>query len=179
MKSAVIDVNVFLDLIKLQMLAWLFQIGFQIYTTQEMIDQLNENQSEFLKEFIESGQLTVYRLSEKELEEAIILTTGRALELADKSVAWLSIHLQGILISDNPLPARFYEATQLEAKGIVWFFDLLIDKQIIVYSFAAQKMGQLLKINRRIPRAECEKRIAVWEDLATFVIQQVGVNSLH
>ena len=55
MKSAVIDVNVFLDLIKLQMLAWLFKIGFQVYTTQEMIDQLNENQSEFLMEFIVSA----------------------------------------------------------------------------------------------------------------------------
>ncbi len=106
MKSAVIDVNIFLDLIKLQMLAWLFKIGFQVYTTQEMIDQLNENQSEFLMEFIESGQLTVYRLSENELEEVTSLTALRSLELADKSVAWLSIHLKGIVISGNLLPGQ-------------------------------------------------------------------------
>ena len=166
MKSAVIDVNIFLDLIKLQMLAWLFKIGFQVYTTQEMIDQLNENQSEFLMEFIESGQLTVYRLSENELEEVTSLTALRSLELADKSVAWLSIHLKGIVISGNLLLGKFCQSKQLEVGGMIWFFDLLIEKQFITYAFAAQKMVQLLKINRRIPREECEKRIKEWEDPA-------------
>jgi len=166
MKSAVIDVNVFLDLIKLQMLAWLFKIGFRVYTTQEMIDQLNENQSEFLMEFIESGQLTVYRLSENELEEVTSLTALRALELADKSIAWLSIHLKGIVISGNLLLGKFCQSKQLEVGGMIWFFDLLIEKQFITQAFAAQKMVQLLKINRRIPREECEKRIKEWEDSA-------------
>jgi hypothetical protein len=170
MKSAVIDVNVFLDLIKLQMLAWLFKIGFRVYTTQEIIDQLNENQFESLKEFIESGQLTVYHLSEKELEEVISLTTVRALELADKSVAWLSIHLKGIVISGNQLLGRFYQSGQLEVEGIIWFFDLLIEKKFIIHAFAAQKMEQLLKINRRIPREECEKKIKEWEELATCIL---------
>ncbi len=173
MNAVVIDVNIFVDLIKLQMLAFLFKSGFQVYTTQEMIDQLNESQYELLQEFIESGQLTVYRLSEKELEEAIILPAGRALELADKSVAWLSIHLPGILISDNPFSVRFYDTTQLEAKSIIWFIDLLIEKQIILYAFAVQKMKQLLKINRRIPREESEKRIKEWEDVATGLYQKL------
>lgn len=164
MKSAVIDVNVFLDLIKLQMLAWLFKIGFRVYTTQEIVDQLNENQSELLKEFIESGQLTVYRLSENELEEVSSLTALRALELGDKSVAWLSIHLKGIVISGNLLLGKFCQSRQLEVEGMIWFFDLLIEKQFITYAFAVQKMVQLLKINRRIPREECEKRIKEWED---------------
>ena len=169
MKSVVIDVNVFLDLLKLQMLAWLFKAGFRVYTTQEIIDQLNENQSGFLEEFIETGQLIVYRLSEKELEEVISLTEARALELADKSVAWLSIHLQGMVISVNPLLERFCQSGQLEVEGLIWFFDLLIEKRLIVHAFAAQKMEQLLKINHRIPRDECEKRIKEWRDSATSI----------
>ncbi len=167
MKPAVIEVNLILDLIKLQMLAFLFKSGFKIYTTQEMIDQLNESQSDLLQEFIESGQLTVYRLSEKELEEVIILTTGRALELADKSVAWLSIHLKGIVISGNLLLGRFCQSGLLEVKSMIWFFDLLIEKQLIKHAFAAQKMEQMLKINRRIPWEECEKKIKEWGELAS------------
>jgi hypothetical protein len=170
MKTAVIDVNIFLDLIELQMLTSLFTIGYRVYTTQEMIDQLNENQYAYLKEFIGTGQLTIYRLSEKELEEAIILTTGRSLELADKTVAWLSLHLQGILISGYPLSARFYETTPLEEKNIIWFFDLLLGKHIILHAFAIQKLQQLLKINRRIPRQECEKRIKEWEVAAICLL---------
>lgn len=167
MKSAIIDVNVFLDLIKLQMPGWLFEIEFQIYTTQEIIDLLNENQSEFLTEFIESGKLIVYRLSEKELEEVIALTASKALELADKSIAWLSIHLKGILISGNILLERICKSNELEVKDMIWFFDLLIEKQLIKHRHAAQKVHQLLKVNPRIPREEYEKRIKEWGDSAT------------
>lgn len=170
MNSVVIDVNIFLDLIKLQMLASLFNLGYEVHTTQEMVDQLNTNQYAFLEEFIASGQLSIYRLSEKELEEAIILTSGRSLELADKSVAWLSIHLQGILICGNPLSARFYETMPLKARNLIWFFDQLIEKQIILYSFAVEKMKLLLKINRRMPREECEKRIKDWEVAITCIL---------
>jgi hypothetical protein len=154
MKSVVIDANIFLDLIKLQMLAMLFKIGYHVYSTQEMIDQLNETQYESVKEFIESGQLTVYQFSEKELEEVTGLTALRSLELADKSVVWLSAHLQGTLISGDPIYIRYYETTRAVAKNIIWFFDLLIEKQIILPDSAAQKMAQLQKINRRIPLDE-------------------------
>jgi hypothetical protein len=170
MKPAVIDVNIFFDLIKLQMLPWLFKIGFRVYTTQEMIDLLNENQSEFLKEFIESGQLIIYRLSEAELEEVINLTALRAFELADKSVAWLSIHLKGIVISGNLILGRFCQSRQVQVESMIWFFDLLIEKQFIIHAFAAQKMGQLLKINSKIPRDECEKKIREWKDSASCVL---------
>jgi hypothetical protein len=169
MKSAIIDVNVFLDLIKLQMLASLFKIGFQMYTTQEIIDQLNENQSGLLREFIGSDQLTVYRFSENELEEVTGLTAIRALEFADKSVAWLSIQLNGTLISGNRLLRKFCESRQLEAGSMIWFFDLLIEKQLIIQALAAQKMEQLLKTNRIIPHEECEKKIKEWKESATII----------
>ena len=163
MKLAVIDANIFIDLIKLQMLTWLFQIGFEVYTTQEIIDQLNENQSELLKEFIKSRQLIIYLLTSQEFEEVVNLTTTRSLELADKSVAWLSLHLKAIVISgDGPL-RRFCESQQLEVRGMLWFFDLLVKDQLIVRSFAAQKMEQLLQINSRLPRDKCERRIQEWK----------------
>jgi hypothetical protein len=168
MKPVVIDVNVFLDLIKLQMLECLFKYGFQVYSTREVIDHLNENQSQPLKQFIESGQLIVYHLSETELEEAICITSSRALEIADKSVAWLSIHLSGYLILANSLYARYFETNQSEIKDLIWLFDILIEEHIISHVFAIQKIKQLLKINRRISREECGKRIIKWELLHLF-----------
>jgi hypothetical protein len=40
MKIAVTDANIFIDLIKLQMLALLFRLGLEIITTQEIVDRL-------------------------------------------------------------------------------------------------------------------------------------------
>jgi hypothetical protein len=44
MKLAVVDANIFIDLIKLQMPGMLFCIELEIFTTQEIIDQLNTSQ---------------------------------------------------------------------------------------------------------------------------------------
>jgi len=46
MKIAVTDANIFIDLIKLQLLGHLFNIDLEIYTTREVIDQLNDAQYE-------------------------------------------------------------------------------------------------------------------------------------
>jgi hypothetical protein len=162
MKLAVIDANIFIDLIKLQMLVLLFRIGIEIYTTQEIIDQLNESQFEILKEFIDLAQLNVYLLSEAELEEVVNFSAPRSLELADKSVAWLSIHIEAMVLSgDGPL-RKFCESKNLEVRGIIWLFDTFLEKQLIVQSHAVDKMNQLLLINSRMPKEECEKRIRAW-----------------
>jgi hypothetical protein len=87
MKLAVIDANIFIDLIKLQMLTLLFSIDIEIYTTKEIIDQLKDSQLEILKEFIVQEHLKVYLLTEAELEEVVSFSAPRSLDLADKSVA--------------------------------------------------------------------------------------------
>ena len=51
MKLAVTDANIFIDLIKLQMLDYLFNIEMEIYTTVEIVDQLNTSQYENISSF--------------------------------------------------------------------------------------------------------------------------------
>ena len=57
MKIAVTDANIFIDLIRLNMLAVLFAIEMEIYTTQEVIDQLNDDQTRALAAFLELAEL--------------------------------------------------------------------------------------------------------------------------
>jgi hypothetical protein len=163
MKLAVIDANIFIDLIKLQMLALLFRMEIEIHTTQEIVDQLRDEQQEQLKEFIEATHLKIYLLSEEELEEVINLEAPRSLELADKSVTWLSLQLKAIVLSgDGPL-RRFCESKKLEVRGIIWLFDSFIEKKLILHALAIDKMNQLLGFNGRLPKEECMKRIREWK----------------
>jgi hypothetical protein len=162
MKLAVIDANIFIDLIKLQMLSLLFSIDIEIFTTREIIDQLKDSQLEILKEFIDQGHLNVYLLTEEELEEVVNFSAPLSLDLADKSVAWLSIHIDAMVLSgDGPL-RKFCESKKLEVRGIIWLFDTFLNKQLIIHAHAIEKMKQLLLINSRLPREECEKRIKEW-----------------
>jgi hypothetical protein len=162
MKLAVVDANIFIDLIKLQMLALLFQVRLEIHTTQEIIDQLNNVQFLLLNEFIEVGQLKVHLLTETELAEVADLVAPRALELADKTVVWLSLQINAIVISgDGPL-RRFCETKKLEVRGILWLFEQFIDKKLLTQNLAAEKMLHLIQFNGRLPREECERRIRAW-----------------
>ena len=164
MKLAVVDANIFIDLIKLQMMALLFQIELEIYTSQEIIDQLKTVQFLILNEFIELGQLKVHLLTEIELIEVADLVAPRALELADKTVVWLSLQINAIVISgDNPL-RRFCETKKLEVRGIPWLFERFIDKKLITQNLSAEKMLHLIQFNGRLPREECERRIRVWSN---------------
>ncbi len=162
MKLAVTDANIFIDLFKLQMLPLLFQIKMEIYTTQEIIDQLSEDQIIAINEFIISNTLIVCKLSEEELEEVVNLEAPRALEIADKSVAWLSIKLEALVLSgDGPL-RKFCQTKNLEVRGIIWLFDSFLETNLISLESAREKMTALLSINSRLPKELCEERIKSW-----------------
>jgi hypothetical protein len=162
MKLAVTDANIFIDLIKLQMLALLFNIDMEIHTTKEIVDQLNDDQLLNLTEFIDSQDLRVHYLSALQLQEVIDLAAPRALELADKSMAWLSLQLTAtVLTGDGPL-RKFCQTMHLEVRGIIWLFDAIIEKGVMSPLSAAEKMESLLGFNSRLPKDQCSHRIQQW-----------------
>ncbi len=162
MKLAVTDANIFIDLIKLQMLALLFNIDMEIHTTKEIVDQLNDDQLLHLTEFIDSRYLRVHYLSAIQLQEVLDLAAPRALELADKSVAWLSLQITAtVLTGDGPL-RKFCQTKHLEVRGIIWLFDIIVDKGLVNPLAAAEKMESLLGFNSRLPKEECAQRIQAW-----------------
>lgn len=162
MKLAVTDANIFIDLIKLQMLAFLFKIGMEIHTTKEIVDQLNDHQLLSLTQFIDSQHLRLHFLSAAQLQEVITLAAPRSLELADKSVAWLSLRLAAtVLTGDGPL-RKYCQAKHLEVKGIIWLFDVFVEKGLVKPLSAAAKMESLIQFNSRLPKDECSHRIQQW-----------------
>jgi hypothetical protein len=162
MKLAVTDANIFIDLIKLQMLALLFNIDMEIHATKEVVDQLNDQQFVHLIEFIDSRHLQVHYLSVAQLQEVVELVAPRALELADKSVAWLSLQLEAtVLTGDGPL-RKYCQTKHLEVRGIIWLFDVLVEKDLVSPLSAAEKMESLLRFNSRLPKDECSHRIQQW-----------------
>jgi hypothetical protein len=162
MKLAVTDANIFIDLIKLQMLALLFNIDMEIHTTKEIVDQLNDQQLVHLTEFINSRHLLVHYLSVAQLQEVVDIVAPRALELADKSVAWLSLQLAAtVLTGDGPL-RKFCQTKHLEVRGIIWLFDVIVGRGLVSPLIAAEKMESLLCFNSRLPMEECSHRIQQW-----------------
>jgi hypothetical protein len=155
MKIAVTDANIFIDLIKLQILELLFCIGLEIHTTQEIIDQLNESQLNKLNIHIGKAAIRVHKFDAEELENIVLFETPRALELADKSIVWLAIKLSAVVLSgDNPV-RKFCELKNLPVKGILWLFDEFVEKSLLAETDAHRKMEYLISFNNRLPKEQC------------------------
>jgi hypothetical protein len=164
MKLAVTDANIFIDLILLEILDYLFALGIEIFTTQEVVDQLSKDQHVELSPFIESNRLKVYCLDSVELKEVLNMEAPRSLEFADRSVAWLSLHLGAMVLTGDSVLRKFCISNKLEVRGIIWFFDQLVSLKIMDSKMAAAKMEALVVINPRLPKDEILSRIKIWKN---------------
>jgi hypothetical protein len=162
MKLTVTDANIFIDLIKLQMLDLLFQIGIEIHTAREVLDQLREDQYEILDKSKHAKSLQVYSFSGDEMISINLMEAPRSLEVVDKTVIFLALQLKaGVLTGDGPL-RKFCSEQHLEVKGIIWLFDIFYETKLISAGEAATKMKELIGFNDRLPKKECQDRINSW-----------------
>ncbi|HEX5153617.1 MAG TPA: hypothetical protein VFW07_19345 [Parafilimonas sp.] len=167
MKLTVTDANIFIDLIKLQMLGFLFSIKVEVYTTHEVAEQLNNNQYEKISSFIQAQLLTVVDFTDAQIEEIAALQVSRALEFADKTVIYLAAKLNAAVLSgDGPL-RKACQKQLLTVHGILWLFQQFLEHDLISHSTAITKLNHLQSFNNRLPKEECLKKLAEWKQHET------------
>ena len=159
---AVTDANIFIDLIKLDLLGYLFNLGYSVHTTAEVYNQLNYDQERVAKVFVQSNQLLVYYFNSEEYEEMFALELPNSLELADRSVFYYATKLNGVILTGDNALRNFCQKHLKQVNGIIWFFDQLHMQNKMLPIEIAGKMEQLLSFNNRLPYDECEKRIIKW-----------------
>jgi len=165
MKLAVTDANIFIDLIELKLISCLFNCGMDIYTSQEVMDQLRDDQLVQLEPFCNAGTLRVVLFSATEIQEILALPCPRSLEFADKSVIYLA-RLKGATVLTGDAPLRKYCASNhLPVLGILGLFDLFCDVGQITTAVAAERLTYLMSFNGRLPKHECEHRLSKWRPM--------------
>lgn len=162
MKIAVTDANIFIDLIKLDMLGFLFNLDLEIHTTYEVYNQLNSEQEKIAQNFVQSGLLILYSFTPEELEELNKIDFPPGLEIADRSVYYYASVSEALILSGDRKLKKFCESKHNNVKGIIWVFDQIVKNELIPVKNAAEKMELLLKINSRLPYEECQQRIKKW-----------------
>jgi predicted nucleic acid-binding protein len=165
MKVAITDANIFIDLVKLQLLGYLFSIELEIYVTSEVVEQLNADQFEKVDSFIQAKALIVYYFTAAEIADIDALKVAKGLEVADKSVLYLAKKIQAKVLSGDALLRKVCLKNGLEVMGIIWLFDAFVKHGLINYFTAIEKMKMLVSFNNRLPMDECEIRIKKWSQL--------------
>ncbi len=162
MKIAVTDANIFIDLIKTEMLGFLFNLGLEIHTTYEVYNQLNNEQVKFTNIFVQSNSLFLYSFTFEELEELSLLDFPAGLEIADRSVYFYAHKSDALILSGDRKFKKFCERNSKEVKGIIWVFEEIVNKELLPAKIVAEKLVLLLTINTRLPLEECQQRIKKW-----------------
>ena len=162
MKIAITDANIFIDLIRLGLLGCLFNLGMEIHTTREVYDQLNTQQREVAAGFVQAGVLSIYNFSFQEWQEISLLDCPAGLEAADRTVFYYSKKIEALVLSGDKKLRTFCLNQDIDVRGILWLFDLFLERELITKITAVEKLTFLLSFNDRLPMDQCQQRLNSW-----------------
>lgn len=165
MRVTVTDANIFIDLIKLDLITHLFAIELEIFTTAEVLEELNDEQVALMRQFERDGLLVVKLLSETERNAVSQLKAQAGLSYTDRTVIVLAESLDALLLTGDGKVRKYCLAQRKEVRGIIWLFDRFLELQCIDHALAVEKMEGLMRINNRLPLEECLERLGRWRKL--------------
>ena len=156
-----------IDLVKPELLQSFFNLSFEFYTTDLVLDELHETQKDALQPFIDNDLLTIEEITDDQFIEIIIIRLEKpGLSEQDCSAFYQARALNATLVtSDNKL-RKFAKTNKLEVHGHLWVFDQMVDENTLDSGLACDKLDELCTtINPKLnlPKKECELRKEWWQ----------------
>ncbi len=163
------DTNIILDLLFLNMLDDFFSLPCDICTTDLVIDEIVQPaQQKILDSFVKSRKLEVVQFSPSEfsnITNLFVMNPNNA-SLTDCSVWYYAKQTNGRLLTGDGKLRKAAENDNVKVSGILYVFDNLIEYEILSRNKAADLLENLIKVNMRLPKDECEKRILTWRNIS-------------
>ena len=160
MKLLVNDANILIDIVKLDIVDAFLSLNFELYTTDFVFAELEEEQQ---KE-ITSDNLQIIS-TDNNADFAAILelsTTHSGLSFEDCSVWYYAQKLGGTLITGDGILRKKVINSGLEVKGIIYILDEIKAQNLLTLADCIEKISQLKTLNNRLPHHEIDARIQQW-----------------
>jgi rRNA-processing protein FCF1 len=154
MKLVVTDTNVFIDLLDCKLVRELFELPFEIHTTEFVLYELFESQFAVLGPFIETGHLRVKKFDELEMKaihQFQVMSKGVQKRIADRSVLYLADSLGAVLLGGDSDLRKEAEKRQVEVHGSIWLFEQFYLEKIQSAERMINNLEKLIQVNPRIP----------------------------
>ncbi|MCR5766392.1 MAG: hypothetical protein K6G09_10520 [Treponema sp.] len=164
-KLVISDTNILLDLISVDLLEAFFSLPCDFSTTDFVISEIIQPQQiKALDRFTKTGQFEVASFDFEELMNIneVFENNDNNASLTDCSVWYYAKKTGGRLLTGDGKLRKSAEADNVKVSGILYIFDNLVEYGILEPSESADLLEELLQINMRLPKGECEKRILKW-----------------
>lgn len=163
------DTNIFIDLVKLGILADFFFLPWEIHTTDYVMDELTDSaQYDAVVSYYDRGRLSVGTFT---VDEVVAIhgqsnQPGCRLSPTDLSVIMYSKKNKGCsILTGDKLLRETAQKEGLEVHGILFIFDALVENGMLPRPLAAELLEKLYSFNKHLPENEVEKRINIWRQL--------------
>jgi len=164
-KLVISDTNILLDLISINILEEFFSLPCDFYTTDFVINEIIQpSQIKAIEKYTKSKKLEVVSFSFEEIGKINDIHTNNTnnASITDCSVWYYAKETGGRLFTGDGKLRKSAEVDNVKVSGILYIFDNLIEYGILEASDSADLLEQLMQINMRLPKGECEKRILKW-----------------
>ena len=157
---AIQDANILIDLHHTGLLENYFALENDTHTTDLVLQEVRHD----VKSHIDSGALQVKSFTAAELEALLAFkaTQPSSLSLQDCSVFHLAIEKKAILLTGENTLRKCAKQAGIEAHGVIWLFDLMVEQKVLTPAAAHKAMEKLIATNTRLPLDECHKRLRKW-----------------
>lgn len=159
MKLIITDTNVFIDLMNVDALAAFFALGFEVHTTDFVINELDKDQQAQLLPFRGNGQLVVARFTDTEVRTFEVMATSVTIQFTDRSVIFLATQLKGMILSGDGNLWKECKARKLDVHGSIWVIEQIWIKRLISSVACIDLLENLKKTNSRLPKDKIDALI--------------------
>ncbi|MBC2734069.1 MAG: PIN domain-containing protein [Desulfobacteraceae bacterium] len=159
------DACLLIDLIDVDLFHEFLQLGFRAHITSSVLTELEGDEYEIpIKKSIRQSNLSLYSLTadDQNVIESLMQAHSSKLSEPDCSCLHLAKKLDATILTCEKLLTKTAKSLKIEVHGSLWVLDQLIASSIITKSTAHRKLTELMSINDRLPKNECEKRLKQW-----------------
>jgi len=165
MKIAITDTNVFISLIRVELLDRLFLIGYEIHTTQHVLGELTDWQRTLADKYVEIGSLIVHHFTAQEVLEIANLEISKGLSYVDKGLFYYnSKNEKYLLLTSDKLLKKISKKGGIDVHGILWLMDSFLALNVATKAELLIGLTVLTQHYHRLPKEECEKRVLLWNE---------------
>lgn len=153
------DANIWIDLGHAALSASLFRLPFTFCSTDFVLVELHEA----VKAQLLTLGLIVREFSDTEVSQLFVLQAANTnISLEDVSCYFLAREDDQILLTGDRRLRAQAAADGVEVHGVLWLLDEMVHHTVITPATAADGLQAMLDNAARLPKVECDRRLADW-----------------
>ena len=155
----VTDTNIWIDLENGKILAGVFRLPYQFFTTDFAVEEFIHPGWAMLQEL---GLQTHALEPEYVLELVRLRQIHRQLSAIDLAALLLARALDASLVTGDRRLNELAKAQGVPVHGVLWILDEMVIHHVLTENQAAIALREMLDQGARLPDGECQKRFDRW-----------------